>query len=111
MVRVPLQTEVHPAHLRPGGRRQHLLLLVHVHPHHLDAEVEDDCIVGGVSAGGGEDGDDVLVVAVEDVPVEVSQGDGLVSRASEANKSCSHDVRLKTIQLCHFYSNELGLWY
>ena len=38
------------------------------------------------------------VEVTEDVPVEVSQGDGLVSQASEANKSCSHDVRLKTIE-------------
>ena len=38
------------------------------------------------------------VEVMEDVPVEVSQGDGLVSQASEANKSCSHDVRLKTIE-------------
>ena len=51
--------------------------------------------------------------AVEDIPVEVTdtEGDGLVSQASEAIQSCSHDVRLKTIELCPLYSNSLGLWY
>ena len=39
------------------------------------------------------------VEVMEDVPVEITQGDGLLSQsqASEANKSCSHDVRLLTI--------------
>ena len=51
------------------------------------------------------------VEVMEDVPVEVTEDAGLVSQASEADQSCSHDVRLITIKLCPLYSNSLGLWY